>query len=199
MGGPFPPIAMTPVKRVPDLFMDIYEKLPDLQNVDALLLYEKSQDRIRSETFFDEMMSKSNSMPLHEAFESVLVEMFCADRAVLWEEKSPVYVSQLLHVEIRETLPLVQQLKKERRCVLFDSMNDDAIPESFQPERKSCHLFFSLKMTNGVVIGIVHITRKVPFGEDDEEKAKFIARKFCVYGACAFAQPRTIRDRKSVV
>jgi GAF domain-containing protein len=187
-----PQLATTPTKRIPDAFLDAFNKLPSLRNVDASLLHDRAPERLCDEKFFDQMMSRCNSLPLNEAFEPILVEMFAADRAVVWEEQPPNFYSASLKSEVLSTNFVIQTVRQLRASYILSSFDDELI-SIFQLKRSDHEeLFFPLILNNGILMAIVQISRGIFFSQIDELRSKFISRKFAIFGASAFAQPRTI-------
>ena len=178
---------MNLAKRVPASFVDAYNSLPRLRNVDPFLLHEKSGCRIRDETYFDMIMKRCGAMAMHEAFEPILLNMFGVERAVVWEENSGLgcYASQFLKASVAKSHPLIRDIESERKCVVFEALKDESVSQFFKAEMRLCHMFFPL-VVRGSVIAIVHLTKALEFTEEDRARSAFLTRKFSVYGALLF-------------
>ena len=184
-------------KKVPDKFVSIFETLPKLSNVDPNILFNGARSRIQDEEDFDIIMSRCNSFSLHEAFEPVLIKMFSAETAVLWEnlKDSHEYHSELLNKDSGASNPIFAHIIDKKQTMILDNLVDQQLVQVFQTNPKSPQLFFPLVLNNGIVIAIVHITRKPgdpKFNSVDEQRSNFISRKFKIYGSSLFVQPRTL-------
>lgn len=191
------PSSPNPRKSIPDYFLDMYDELPSLANVTVEELYYNPEERLNNEDYFDSMMSRSNVLPLHEAFQPVLTEMFKVERTILWEERSDSndFFSQELNSSVHSTNTVITNVVQSKSPISISNLQNYEIMTYFKTEMGTSQLFFPLYLNNGSVIAIVQMTRdrnEPKFDEDDENRARFITRKFAIYGATSFAQPRTI-------
>jgi GAF domain-containing protein len=138
------------------------------------------------------MMRQCNSLPLHSAFEPVLVEMFEAERAVVWENRGGCFYSASLNCTVPATNSVIDSLVCTQRSVVVGpgkEFDRDAFKTS---SANSNEFFFPLVLNNGMLIAIAEISRGAKFVESDESSGNFLSRKFAIYGAAAFSQPQMI-------
>lgn len=171
--------------------------IPPLSEPGEPKVYEETQRRLTDEDFFDQMMKRCNSMPFQKAFEPILRQMFNASRAIIWLQKEftyEFYTPTLNRLLIGEDT-LVAAASRARTSINCISIEDVSSLEQIVSEPRTPQLFFPLYIRAGPVIAVAQVSRhpdEIPFGEREMAQARFVTRKYAIYGTCTLTGPRTI-------
>ena len=147
--------------------------------------------RLEDEALFDHIMERCNEMSLENAFEPIMKTYFKAQRALVWiyDQKEATYISHSANTKISADKSFLETIAMQHTVTNIPDLEDQQTSEQIASETTDHNLFIPLSLNNGVLIGIIQLTRnktQEQFSTDDEAKGMFIMHKFTIYGACFF-------------
>ena len=170
------------------------------QRVEAKEQLIVNQKRLRNGELFDEFMENTLSMPLTEAFEPQVREMFQAERCVLWIDQPEK------HCLSNSSFSLVASYSKSVPGICFRSReiihvrDASQAPGGFLSDQRiaspnSPQLFIPL-VSFGTVRAVAQIVKRVgapAFNDFEMQTAAMIMKKFGIYGD-AFFSAKSLAD-----
>ncbi|OHS94817.1 3'5'-cyclic nucleotide phosphodiesterase family protein [Tritrichomonas foetus] len=163
------------------------------QRDEARAALSMNQKQIANEELFDLFMEDSLVLPLHEAFEPQIRQMFHSEKCVLWidQPEQQLLISPTFSLTAGYTTSIPGFICKTKNVIQVRDpsqapggfLSDPRIASANSPQ-----LFFPIS-TLGTVRGVVQIVKRQGsggFSESDMQTASLIMRKFSIYGDSLF-------------
>ena len=186
--------------KSPEIFAspsDVVIQIQPLPNPDDADYRRKLFERLQDEELFDLMMNRCNEMSLEEAFEPIMKNYFQAKRSIVWvyDQKESNYLSHTLNRKISSSRSYLETIVSQKTVCNIPDIDDQMTCDQLLSEIGEHHLFIPLALNNGILIGVIQVSRDAEqdeFSKDEENKGIFIMKKFTIYGTCFFGAPTRV-------
>lgn len=189
-----------PTNRKKIVVSRINHPLPPLSEINEEKLMNDTTIRISNEELFDTMMANCNTVPVNEAIEPAIQDFFNCEKVLFWEERilTKTFFCRILDREILLTNEIFTELIEKKLPLAYNRITDPGAMKQFGIDPTISHLFLPIRILNGHAIAIIICSKSAAFDEQDMELAKFIMKKFNIYGANIFAPTRNVQLADSI-
>jgi len=169
--------------------------LPPISNQNEEEIVNGMRIRIQNEKLFDDLIDKCNFFPINIAFEPVLLLAFEAECVIVWLKEQNYFISRTLDIKVNENDTYISNVLLNKDIDRIEIVPQDDGFMKLQIMENQSAIFIPLLLKDNTVIGVVQITRDSStfrFSEFDEQRARFLMRKFTIYGSTMLGVPHRI-------